>query len=277
MWNLAQRITESMMKHPCIAGFCFGLGSVFFWWSFSSGVFASRSFPARQMQIFPFGSRVNDIYNGSLETLGKALQNNNLRFVAYYAPWCAQSRKMVPQMGHAAEILRDTYDFIAINCWVGSCKQNFSLREFPKFFAYHTKYAPVEFLEPAETWRIVRFLQSVTRPFHYIGNKQNLENLISSNEAIIFGYFNVGDQVSKKFSVFLELCISSANRVSKTLFGIVTNSKMASLIGLQNYGQVILHQILGKRRYFPNNLNFTAEAIFNWISKHHTEVYSQCL
>ena len=73
-----------------------------------SGVFASRSFPARQMRIFPIGSHVKDIYNGSLETLGKALQNSNFRFVAYYAPWCAQSRKMVPQMGHAAEILRDT-------------------------------------------------------------------------------------------------------------------------------------------------------------------------
>ena len=60
------------------------------------------------MRIFPVGSHVKDIYNGSLEALGKALQNNNLRFVAYYAPWCAQSRKMVPQMGHAAEILRDT-------------------------------------------------------------------------------------------------------------------------------------------------------------------------
>ena len=87
------------------------------------------------MRIFPVGSHVKDIYNGSLETLGKALQSNNLRFVAYYAPWCAQSRKMVPQMGHAAEILRDTvrkhhmvyiYSMEKCFCLCGSCGEALS-------------------------------------------------------------------------------------------------------------------------------------------------------
>ena len=63
------------------------------------------------MRIFPFGSNVKDIYNGSLETLGKFLQQNELRFVAYYAPWCAQSRKMVPEMGLAADTLKETVSY----------------------------------------------------------------------------------------------------------------------------------------------------------------------
>ena len=69
---------------------------------------ASRKFQIEEMRIFPFGSSVEDIYNGSLETLGSFLQQSELRFVAYYAPWCAQSRKMVPEMGLAANILKDT-------------------------------------------------------------------------------------------------------------------------------------------------------------------------
>ena len=60
------------------------------------------------MRIFPFGSNVREIYNGSLETLGRFLQQSELRFVVYYAPWCAQSRKMVPEMGLAADILKET-------------------------------------------------------------------------------------------------------------------------------------------------------------------------
>ena len=60
------------------------------------------------MRLFPFGSHVQDIYNGSLESLGRVLRQSELRFVAYYAPWCAQSRKMVPEMGLAADLLKET-------------------------------------------------------------------------------------------------------------------------------------------------------------------------
>ena len=75
---------------------------------FSSFAHASRKFHIRDMRLFPFGSHVKDIYNGSLETLGRVLRQSELRFVAYYAPWCAQSRKMVPEMGLAADLLKET-------------------------------------------------------------------------------------------------------------------------------------------------------------------------
>ena len=73
---------------------------------------ATRNFPINQMQIFPVGSYVQDIYDGSLDLLGNILKTTDLRFVVYYAPWCAQSRKIVPEMGHAAKILSQTVSIV---------------------------------------------------------------------------------------------------------------------------------------------------------------------
>eukprot|EP00794_Sanderia_malayensis_P008834 gene8834-9780_t len=182
---------------------------------------------------------------------------------------------MVPRVITAAKQFKNKISFIAINCWLGTCKKNFPLNEFPKFFAYHTNYPPVEFLESPDSWRIVQFLQAVTRPFHYLGNEKYFNEIIASHQAVVVGYFNINAEKNRKLSTFLKLCIASVNRVSHTLYGVVTNSKMAAIAGLKKYGEIILHQILKNKMYFPDKSNYTAESIANWIIKNQVDVVKQ--
>ena len=56
--------------------------------------------------MFPSGSVVLDIPNGSLSTLQYVISNEPVSMLLYYAPWCYVSRKTARHFEQAAQTLK---------------------------------------------------------------------------------------------------------------------------------------------------------------------------
>ena len=63
---------------------------------------------AAPRRFFPSHSNVVDFYTGSLTPVIKLLEDEELIFVMYYAPWCAQSVRVRGEFIKAARVMGDT-------------------------------------------------------------------------------------------------------------------------------------------------------------------------
>ena len=63
-----------------------------------------------------------EIPDGSMETFKDLLQNSEVNFVLFYAPWCGRSRNAAQEFNRAANILyrevRVCYDLIYVSVFV---------------------------------------------------------------------------------------------------------------------------------------------------------------
>jgi len=59
---------------------------------------------------------VVEIPDGSMETFKDLLQNSEVNFVLFYAPWCGRSRNIAQEFNRAANILyREVREFAMIS------------------------------------------------------------------------------------------------------------------------------------------------------------------
>lgn len=96
-------------------------------------IFANFARPPRVSKIspskpfFPKGSLVTDWPDGQL-TLKSTLLLNDLSFVLFYAPWCAESQHARVSYEHVARLFAREAEFSAINCWQpgGECRAHYT-------------------------------------------------------------------------------------------------------------------------------------------------------
>ena len=58
-------------------------------------------------RLFSSYGRVLEITDGSLDVLSGYLRSSSFKFVLFYAPWCAQSRRAATGFNRAANLLQD--------------------------------------------------------------------------------------------------------------------------------------------------------------------------
>lgn len=59
-------------------------------------------------RFFPSHSHVTDYMFGGLQQVIKLLQDEEIIFVMYYAPWCAESQQIRGEFIRAAKVLSNT-------------------------------------------------------------------------------------------------------------------------------------------------------------------------
>ncbi|XP_015762259.1 PREDICTED: thioredoxin domain-containing protein 11-like, partial [Acropora digitifera] len=154
------------------------LGSAWFLGS-GDGQIAKLS---RSKPLFPSTGKVVEISDGSVERFSALLQKNKISFVLIYAPWSGQSLALAHEFNRAAKILHKEISFFAINCWIGSCNKQWGVEQFPKVIAIHSSFNRIEYKGPHKSSKMIGFLQSIIRPFMYIGTDAEFYQAKQSNQ-----------------------------------------------------------------------------------------------
>ena len=92
-------------------------------YSFSSGKTLHQGQPSPR-RFFPYSSVVLDYPYGNLADVGQLLQDEEVLFVMYYAPWCASCMRLRQEYEKAAKYLENEVKIKLI-----FCKQLFLRRE----------------------------------------------------------------------------------------------------------------------------------------------------
>ncbi|XP_022780634.1 thioredoxin domain-containing protein 11-like isoform X2 [Stylophora pistillata] len=241
-------------------------------WFFDNGD-ANFLQPSKSRKFFSNTGKVIEISNGSMEAFKVLLRKDKITFVLFYAPWCGQSWIAAKEFNDTAEMLHREVSFIAINCWLGTCSLHQKIDLYPKLVAIHSHFHGVEYRGVLKAFKMVAFLQSVIRPFMYIGTKAELTWAKQSQELIIV-YFNQTAIDSARYSIFFSLTLHFSAKESKPLFLVLTNGKLASDAEADNSG-VSYHCHNKAVMKYPSNYNFSKENLTNWINANRCELVVQ--
>lgn len=220
---------------------------------------------SRPQLLFSTTDKVAEISDGSMERLTALLQKNEISAVFLYAPWCGQSLVMAHKLKRAVKLLYKEISFIAINCWIGSCNKLWRPDQFPKVIAFHSYFIDVEYKGPHKTSNMVGFLQSIIRPFIYIGTDEELNTAKKSNQELIISYFREPMTRNKNFTTFFNLTLHFRAKESTPTFAVVTSDQLALKAGLTYMSGVVYHRLNHAVLDYPPSFNFTVENLTNWI------------
>ncbi|KAK3710661.1 hypothetical protein QZH41_011019, partial [Actinostola sp. cb2023] len=228
-------------------------------------------FPS-QKPLFPHNSRVHEITDGSLDALSKFTDRSSLKFVLYYAPWCGQSRKAIPEFMRVANVFHQEVTFIAINCWLGSCHKEYQLEYFPQIVAYHSIFSGVQYPETNDVLALymIRFIQNIMRPFSYVGREEELQEVKATNQEVVLSYIDNVD--NKEYRRFFGVALEYVGKVSRPFFGLVINENIASKLGLSMNGQISFYRALDSTSVYHPKANNSIRNITHWISQNRKEI-----
>jgi len=208
-----------------------------------------------------------------MSSLFSWVHKHSLTLVFFYAPWSGQCIKVAPEILSVHKRLDNPLLTIAaVNCWVGGCREKFATYRFPRLFLYHSTYLPIEYLGDIEADAILKFLRLSLAPWTYIASSKELKMFVESYDYYFIAYMNnqkiINDRTYESFYHSTLLLINRANRPQ---IAVVTNKTIAAMLQLSEHGQ-IRSQSLHPTNIYSSKLNYTADAISNWMIRQTNKV-----
>jgi len=127
------------------------------------------------------GDLIQDFYHGEYVDLAQRQIPYHPAFILYYAHWDAESVESKRELLAVAKYFHASkpglVKFSAVNCWWpdGQCRQNYkSLSHYPIFVAYPGSTHGVIYNGPIRAEPMIRFLESVLKPFTRIDTDEEL-------------------------------------------------------------------------------------------------------
>ncbi|XP_060578316.1 thioredoxin domain-containing protein 11-like [Ruditapes philippinarum] len=231
-------------------------------------------------KFFPSHSRVADYPFGNLQPVVKLLGDEELIFVMYYAPWCAQSVRVRGEFIRAAKVLYSTVKFVAINCWYveGECRQRMKFYSYPELFIYHTGVTDgYRFTGIKEAEYFVRFAESFIYPLKSLRTDGQIKEFIVQNDNAVIGYFDFNSspqppgsapqQQGPAFHQFYltALRVTSHDVYQPVRFGVVTSLQLANSLDMSSPNQFVLTRIGNSSLIYPVFYNLTSKNMTAWI------------
>ncbi|XP_074639367.1 thioredoxin domain-containing protein 11-like isoform X2 [Acropora palmata] len=237
------------------------LGSAWFLGS-GDGQIAKLS---RSKPLFPSTGKVVEISDGSVERFSALLQKNKISFVLIYAPWSGQSLALAHEFDRAAKILYKEISFFAINCWIGSCNKQWGVEQFPKVVVIHSSFHRIEYKGPHKSSKMIGFLQSIIRPFMYIGTDAEFYQAKQSNQELIISYFGQPRKRNNNYTIFFNLTLQFKAEEPSPAFAVITSAKLALNAGLDCLSGVAYYRVNHDVLNFTPSDKFTVETLSSWI------------
>ncbi|XP_073945343.1 thioredoxin domain-containing protein 11 [Choristoneura fumiferana] len=192
----------------------------------------------KAIKFFNSDSLVTDWHKGQLSNAHATINNVDVSFVMYYAPWDAESQYVRGQFEEAAMILNDRVQFSAINCWnPGSeCRlQHNKIPSWPILIAYTSTSRGVLYKGPRNSHNMVKFLELILKPLQRVSGTDDLVQLLSVCDAVAVGYTPLTDS-SKHYNTWyhVALKIREFDFVGEVCFGVVTSEDLALDLGVNS-------------------------------------------
>ncbi|BFZ03084.1 hypothetical protein BsWGS_06123 [Bradybaena similaris] len=149
---------------------------------------------AKQPQyMFAPASLVMDSPRGSLMPLIQVLNQEELVFVMYYAPWCSKSQTARAEFIKAANFFGGEIKFAAVNCWwpEGECRKRYKFLMFPVFMLYHTKLDGYRYFGLHRAEQMIQFVENILKPVSIIHSPTDTMEMIAKYDTVVIGYFNI--------------------------------------------------------------------------------------
>lgn len=249
---------------------------------------SGHSFHEKQIQrpappprkYFPSHSNVVDYQFGELLPVIKLLEDEELIFVIYYAPWCAESVRVRGEFIRAAKVIGDAVKFVAVNCWwsKGVCRDSMKFLSYPELYMYHTGVADgYRFTGIREAEYFVRFAESFLKPLKPLHSIEEIEEFIAQQDTTVVGYFDFNTSPQPPGKAFQQFYLSTLRVMSYSIyqpvkFGIVLTRQLAQYFDLARPNRFVLVRTGNTTVKYPVNHSMTSRNITSWIMKHKARV-----
>ncbi|XP_037302968.1 thioredoxin domain-containing protein 11 isoform X2 [Manduca sexta] len=188
------------------------------------------------VRFFSPESVVVDWYRGQLSRALSIINNADVSFVMYYAPWDAESQYVRREFEKAAMILSHRVHFAAINCWnPGSeCRiQHNKIPSWPILMAYTVNSRGVLYKGIRDAHSMVKFLELIMRPIKRISLTEDLVNMLSICDAVAVAFTPLSE-TSKYYNIWYNVALKSRefDPVGEICYGAVTSEELAVDLGV---------------------------------------------
>ncbi|XP_076458267.1 thioredoxin domain-containing protein 11-like [Babylonia areolata] len=262
-----------MAKHPEL---CFILLSLFVTFLSNYGSsFKSKPLvvPARTPEPLFRGSSMSsvvDLHGGDLDPLVDLLQQEDLVFVMYYAPWCAKSHALSAQFSTAAKFMEGQVRFVAVNCWYpeGPCRKQYKFLLFPVFFAYHKNNDGYRYMGIERAEFMVKFLEDLQYPLSLLRDSSEVQNFVTQHDTVVVGYFDFNSSPQPPgFQQFFyaSMRVVEHDPYQPIKFGIVSDPALAALYHMKQLSDIVHLRINNSTLRFPWPNNITSSNIVKWV------------
>ncbi|XP_063380638.1 uncharacterized protein LOC134667241 [Cydia fagiglandana] len=222
-------------------------------------------------KFFSSDSLVTDWHKGQLTNAHATINNVDLSFVMYYAPWDAESQYVRGQFEEAAMVLSDRVHFSAINCWnPGSeCRlQHNKIPSWPILIAYTSTSRGVLYKGPRDAQSMVRFLELVMKPLERISTTEDLVQLLSICDAVAVGYTPITD-TSRHYNTWYHAAVKirEFDFIGEVCFGVVTSEDLAVDLGVNSVPSARLMLWNDTKEYVLDESENTwnESSLINWV------------
>ncbi|KAL4240189.1 Thioredoxin domain-containing protein 11 [Mactra antiquata] len=224
-------------------------------------------------RFFPSHSSVTDYPFGNLQGVIKLLADEELIFVMYYAPWCAQSVYIRGEFIKAAKVLSETVKFAAVNCWYpdGECRQRMKFIAFPELFMYHTGVGDgYRFTGIKEAEYFVKFAESFLFPLTVLHSENQIKEFTSSNDNTVIGYFDFNSSPQPPGADYYQYYLTALRVMSYDFyqpvrFGVVNSHRLSQLLDISSSNRFIMTRVGNVTLKYPLVYNMTSKNMTTWI------------
>lgn len=176
--------------------------------------------------FFPINSVVTDWYHGQLSMAIDKARESDIAFVMFYAPWDSESQAMRYHFDLAARYMDKEISFAAVNCWQpgSECRKQYSKAySWPVLIAYPTHGKGIQYKGPNSAYYIVKFLKSLTRPMIRISDESEVDDLLSSHDAVVVGCVDMKPG-STDYAVFYNTAMRFLEKdpMQDTVFAVIS-------------------------------------------------------
>ncbi|XP_028027181.1 uncharacterized protein LOC114240723 [Bombyx mandarina] len=217
-------------------------------------------------------SVVTDWYKGELSSAINKVNNVDVSFVMYYAPWDAESQYVRGEFEKTAMVLKDRVHFAAINCWnPGSeCRLlHNKIPSWPILIVYTVNTKGIFYKGPKDTYSMLNFLELIMKPLKRVSSTQDLINLLSMCDAVAVGYTPLAD-TSKYYNIWynVALKIREYDTVGEICFAAVTSEDLSADLGVDIVPNARLMLWNDTKEYISEDANiqvWNESSLMNWV------------
>ncbi|KAG1684838.1 Thioredoxin domain-containing protein 11 [Nymphon striatum] len=220
-------------------------------------------------RFFAASSLVIDYPYGNMVLLRSRINEQEISFIMFYAPWDAESIHAKDEFEAAARFYHNQVFFVAINCWwnEGECRELQKFKSFPIFVAHlaHGSIS-IQFKAPITSENMIAFLNHVLKPYKPIHSKDSLINLQAKHQSVFINYFNFSSSPQPPgFTQYIKSAYSylEDDPFQETCFGLITNASLARELRVLSSPRLFLWNTSKKYPY----TKIQADIVSTWLKR----------